>query len=92
MENQLEGPVMEAMTSSTGDVEGKLIVSLQGDDFIMDFERLGLSMESSNEDVMNKVSPIIEEQFDVDIRNTYKIQKALNSNNIHVIPSSVAGK
>ncbi len=72
-------------------VTGKVIVTMQGNDFIGDLDFFGLTMATPERDVINRMSPVIEEQFGVLIRGAYKVRKALNSANIYIIPNSVAG-
>jgi hypothetical protein len=40
---------------------------------------------------MERLTPIIQEEFNQDISDTFKIRKAVNSQNIYIIPNSVAG-
>jgi len=72
-------------------VTGKLIVSIEGRDWIQDLSMFGLTIESSEQDIMSAITPAIREEFNTDISNYYKVRKALNSQNVHIIPNSVAG-
>lgn len=69
----------------------KVIVTVDGNDYTRDYTALGISFESSDSEIMSAIAPIIQEEYGVDIRNLYKIRKAVNSQNIHIIPNSTAG-
>jgi hypothetical protein len=72
-------------------VTGKLIVSIEGRDWIQNLSMFGLTIESSEQEIMSAITPAIREEFNTDISNYYKVRKALNSQNVHIIPNSVAG-
>ncbi len=72
-------------------VTGKIIVSIDGCDWIRDLVSFGLTIDSSEQEIMSAVSSAIREEFNTDITNYYKVRKALNSQNVHIIPNSVAG-
>lgn len=73
------------------DIRDKLIVTMEGNDFQKDLEYFAITMEMSDDLIMEAIAPYINEQFGVNIARTYKIKKALNTNNIYVIPNSTAG-
>jgi len=72
-------------------VTNKIFVTINGQDWQKDLEDLGLSFTASEEEIMNIVVPTIQEEFNQDISDSYKVRKAVNNQNIYVIPSSVAG-
>jgi len=72
-------------------VTNKIFVTVNGQDWQKDLNELGLSFDSSEEAIMDIVVPTIQEEFNQDISDSYKVRKAVNSQNIYVIPSSVAG-
>lgn len=72
-------------------VENKLFVTINGEDWQKDLEEVGLSFDSSEQEIMERIVPMIREEFNEDITDLYKIRKATNSQNIYVIPNSVAG-
>lgn len=72
-------------------VENKLFVTINGEDWQKDLEEVGLSFDSSEQEIMERITPMIREEFNEDITDLYKIRKATNSQNIYVIPNSVAG-
>lgn len=69
----------------------KVIVTVEGNDFIKDLSDYGLSFESNDRDVIDALAPVIREEFGVDISDYYKVRKAVNNRNVYIIPSSVAG-
>lgn len=69
----------------------KVFVTIAGQDWQKDLETVGLTFDSSEQDIMNAIAPVIQEEFNQDIRDLYKIRKATNNQNIYIIPSSVAG-
>lgn len=75
----------------TDDVKNQVIVTLEGDDFSRPLDFFGLTFESSDREVMDTLAPAIHEQFNVDIREYYKVTKSVNNQNIHIIPNSTAG-
>ena len=77
-------------------VNSKLIISVQGDDMIVDYNDFGINFDSSNDEILNAVRATVQERFGVDMRGTqgdwlYKTRKAVESQNIHLIPNSTAG-
>ena len=73
-------------------VTQKIFVTIEGQDWQRDLNALGLSFDSSEQEIMNVLVPLIEEEFGTDISDLYKIRKATNNQNIFVIPNSTAGK
>lgn len=69
----------------------KLFVTIAGQDWQKDLEDLSLTINSSEEEIMSIIVPIIQEEFNEDISDTYKIRKAINNENIFIIPNSTAG-
>lgn len=69
----------------------KLFVTIAGQDWQKDLEELSLTINSSEEEIMSIIIPIIQEEFNEDISDTYKIRKAINNENIFIIPNSTAG-
>lgn len=78
------------------EVQNKIIVSVAGEDEFLDYASFGLTFDSSEQDVLNAIRPMIQEKYGVDLMSTdgswlYKTRKALRNQNLHVIPNSVAG-
>ena len=73
-------------------VKNRVFVTIEGEDWQHDLSSLGLTFDSSEEEIMDMIVPLIEEEFDVTIRDLYKVRKATNNQNIFVIPNSTAGK
>jgi hypothetical protein len=77
-------------------IQNKIIVSVAGEDEILDYDRFGLTFESSEQAVLAAIRPMIQEKYAVDLAGPggawlYKTRKALTSRNIHIIPNSTAG-
>ena len=77
-------------------ITDRIIVSVAGEDEIIEYVRFGLTFDSPETDVLNGIRSHIQERFNVDIRSArgdwlYKTRKATNSRNIYVIPNSTAG-
>ena len=82
--------------TNENEVTDKIIVCIDGEDWIKTYEEFEVTFDSSESEIMEAVRPAIQETFGVDIYDTdgislYKLRKASTSRNIYVIPSSVAG-
>lgn len=79
----------------TDPVTNKIIVSAGTRDLFLDYADYGLSFESTESEILTAVNSVVREQLNVDLQDEgdwlYKIRKAIDSQNIHVIPNSVAG-
>jgi hypothetical protein len=84
-------PAVIQVLNPTEEVTDKIIVTLDGEDKVVDTQSIGLTFESSESEIMGALSPMIQEEFGKDISEYYKVQKSTNSRNIHIIPNSVAG-
>ncbi|MFA5312785.1 MAG: hypothetical protein WC375_05600 [Methanomassiliicoccales archaeon] len=78
------------------EVTNKVIVTVARRDVFLDQLALGVNMESSEQDILRAVQPIIRENEGADIADddgdfSYAVRKSSNSNNIHVYPKPVAG-
>jgi hypothetical protein len=76
----------------------EVIVTLDGRDISTPMDTLGVSMESTPNEILEAVSGIIEETegtrdgyTDAYGDFTYTVRKAMNSNTIYVYPKPVAG-
>jgi len=78
------------------EIRNKIIICIVGKDKTYSFEDYGLTFDSSNETILETLHPNIEETFGVSIKEgsdwLYKVQKAVNSQTIYVVPNSTAGK
>lgn len=86
---------VELARSQTGTVQDKIIISVSGEDEILDYSTYGLSFDSSESEVLEAIRPLIREKYQVDLKEDgawlYKTRKAVTNRNIHVIPNSTAG-
>ncbi len=81
---------------SEEEITDKVILTVNSQDKHIDYDRLGLSFDSSNEEVLEAVRPVVQEIFNEDIKDTdgswlFKTRKAENNKNIYVIPNLTAG-
>jgi len=79
------------------DVKNKIIVCIGSSDWIIDYAEYNLSFDNSEEEILTRLSPAITERFSVNIKDDesgwlYKTRKAIESQNIYIIPNSTAGK
>jgi hypothetical protein len=77
-------------------IQNKIVVSVAGEDEFLDYERFSLTFDSTEQDVLNAIRPLILEKYNQDIQShdgswLYKTRKAVTNRNIHVIPNSTAG-
>ena len=84
-------PVVITPLQVDDNVHNKIFVTIDGRDWQKDLSELGLTFSSSEREIMECLTPIIQEEFNQDISGTFKIRKAVNSQNIYIIPNSVAG-
>jgi len=81
---------------SNSQVTDRIIVAVAGDDLIVRYEDYGLTFDSSENDILSALRPMIREKFGSDIQDSYgawlyKTRKATESKNIYLIPNSTAG-
>lgn len=75
---------------------GRIIVTLASKDREFTFEELRLNFESTDQEILDALSPIILEEEGLDIKEEqsegyYTIRRAENSGNIYLFPKSIAG-
>jgi hypothetical protein len=81
------------------DPTNKIVICVEnnGEDVYWNYEDFGLSFNSSEDQILRTLQGAIEETFNVSIRDSYsnqwlyKTRKAVNSQNIYLIPNSTAG-
>lgn len=73
------------------ELHDKVVVTLEGRDYQQTLEFFGLTINSSQEEVIGAVAPAVLEARGENIRNTYKITKSLENRMIYIIPNSTAG-
>ena len=71
--------------------KNKIFVTIEGEEFQKDYRELGIDFNSSESEIMNKIIPIINELYNVDITGLYKVRKTTTNENIFIIPNSTAG-
>lgn len=73
----------------------EVIVTLSSEDKHYEFDRLSIDFDSTDEEVLNAIAPILleEEGFDIDdAEETFTIKRSDSSQTIYVFPKSTAGK
>lgn len=73
---------------------GEIIVTLSSEDKHYSYERLSVSYDSSDQEILNALTPVLleEEGFDIeDAEETFTIKRTESSQNIYVFPKSTAG-
>jgi hypothetical protein len=73
--------------------EAVLVLIINGTEIAIDLSQIGLTMESSNNDILEASSGQLQEmgQPVSNLSSLYKVHKAFDSNRIFVIPNSTAG-
>ena len=95
MTNTLPDSVVATETLDTN-ITNKVITCIEGDDWIEDYDTFSLTFDSTEPEILEAVGPAIEEKFNVSIKDEsgnylYKVRKAVDSQNIYIIPNSTAG-
>jgi hypothetical protein len=81
----------------SNETRNKIIACVGGSDWIKEYSEYDLTFDSSEAQILEKVAPAIQEEFNVNIREgsdgdyLYKVRKAVDSQNIYIIPNSTAG-
>lgn len=77
-------------------MNGEVIVTLSSEEKRYDYERLAVSYDSSDEEILNALQPVLLEEEGFDIREEqrdgyFTIKRVESSQNIYVFPKSTAG-
>lgn len=83
--------VVLAEAQVVGDITGKVLVTVEGRNFISDLHAVGLTIDSSDHEIMAAMIPVVREAIGVNISDRYKVRKAVDSQNIYIVPNSTAG-
>jgi len=94
--------VIEHASVDQGDLIDSIMIFIKdpddpskGHDFQKKLEDLGLSFESTDDEVLSTIRPLIQEAFNIDIKNgsewLFKVHRADDRGNFYIIPNSVAG-
>ena len=83
--------------SNTDEIRNEVVITTNGRDIRIPMDTLGVTIDSSDRDVLNVVRPVIQGREGLDIQDdtgiySYTVRKALNSNSIYVYPKPVAGR
>lgn len=74
----------------------RIIVSISGEDEFLRYQDYGLTFESTEQQVLEAIRGTILEKYGADLKDAsgrwlYKMRKATQRQNLHIIPNSVAG-
>lgn len=74
---------------------GKITVILEGEDRSFEYNQLGVNYDSSDEEIVDALSPIFGEEG-INLKEEwenggYTLKRSENSQNIHLYPKSTAG-
>ena len=88
--------IAEDTVNVTDEVRNEVIITVNGRDIRIPMDSLGLNIDSSDNDTLNAVRPIIQGREGLDIQDdagvySYTVRKAMNSNSIYIYPKPVAG-
>lgn len=72
-------------------IKNYIIVTVNGRDLQYKQEDIDVSFEMSELEIMDKVVPLVEESEGVNIRDSFKVRKTTNNENIYIYPNSTAG-
>jgi hypothetical protein len=75
------------------EIGGKIIVTVESEDREYAYEDLSVTFESTPDEILEALKPIILEDTGVNILEDglYTVKKAENSGNIYIFPKSPAG-
>lgn len=78
------------------EIRNEVVITVNARDIRIPMESLGLTIDSSDRDILNEVRPIIQGREGLDIQDdtgsySYTVRKATNSNSIYIYPKPVAG-
>ena len=72
---------------------GEIIVTLASDEKHYDYERLSVNFESSDDEIISAINPILEEEEGTSLdSNDCTLKRVDSSQNIYVFPKSTAGR
>ena len=73
----------------------KIVVCIANQDDFIDYSDYNLTFDSSESEILERLQGALEEKFGESIKDSsgwlYKTRKALDSQNIFIIPNSTAG-
>jgi len=83
-------------TPGTEELHDKVMLTAGGQDYIYDFEQLGVNFDSSEREILAAVDGIIREVnlslVDDENEYTFTVKKSTNTRVVHIYPKDGAGK
>jgi NMD protein affecting ribosome stability and mRNA decay len=73
------------------DAINKIFVVVEGQEYQRNLAEVGLNFDDSDQTIMDAIVPIIREAYGIEVGNSYKVRKSVDSRNVFIIPSSTAG-
>lgn len=79
------------------DTQGKIIITLASTEKEYEYDRLDVSYDSTDEEILDAVAPVILEEEGFDIKEEqeegyFTIKRVDDSKNVYIFPKSTAGK
>ena len=80
-----------AVTTATP--TGQILITLESEEKTYQYDALGLTFESDDQDILDAIAPIVEEETGVDILEDglFTVKKVESSHNVFIFPKSPAG-
>lgn len=79
-------------TENTNQMTNRVILTINGRDEILEQSVVGVTMDSSEREILNAVQGMIQESLsDSGGEYSFTVRKTTNSNNIYIYPKPVAG-
>lgn len=74
----------------------EVVITLDGRDVRIPMDNIGISIESTEREIIDAVRPVVQEEHQIDIddengRVSFTVRKAINSDTIYVYPKPVMG-
>jgi hypothetical protein len=78
------------------EAQGKIIVTLSSTEKIYDYDKLSVTFESSDQEILDALQPVLLEEEGFNIKDEqedgyYTIKRVESSQNVYVFPKSTAG-
>lgn len=72
---------------------GQILITLESEEKTYQYDALGLTFESDDQNILNAIAPIVEEETGVDILEDglFTVKKVESSHNVFIFPKSPAG-
>lgn len=84
------------VNNAVDEIRNEVVITVNGRDNRIPMDSLGVTIDSTERDILNAVRPTIQARENLDIQDdtgvySYTVRKASNSNTIYIYPKPVAG-